>query len=100
MNKELKDKIIRLMDKYHRGVETGDYIMTSESQSDILNLFDNQILEIEEPIKAIERDYIKNCIKERIEKINNRLKGIEPTEGECGVIQGYKNIINLIDGKL
>lgn len=56
--------------------------------------------EEQEAIKNLERDYIKNLIRERILKIENRLQGIEPTEGECGVLQGYENVIKLIDGKL
>jgi hypothetical protein len=54
----------------------------------------------DEAVKNLERDYIKNIIRERIKKIEDRLQSIEATEGELGVIQGYKNVINLIDGKL
>ena len=69
-----KGKIIRSMDRYHRGVETADYVMAKEAENDVYNLTDNLRLEAGVVQALAERERILGIVDEY--NLGGQLNGI------------------------
>ena len=69
-----KVKIIRSMDRYHRGIETADYVMAKEAENDVYNLIDNLCLEAGAVQALAERERILGIVDEY--NLGGQLNGI------------------------
>ncbi len=97
--------------KNFRANYTNDHQQIHDIEVFLLNAMENLELcitqnnnrlrdKIEEAVVNLERDYLKGEVQKRIDKIQVPLKGKELTDGECGMVAAYENVIKIIERKI